>query len=980
VDTRRFLESVVPWNLGGYITIHWHLPGQAFMGRSVQSVEAALALIEDLKATTKHNIYFCISHQRLNSGHRDRDNAIGLVCIPMDIDIKPDSPRHYATLPEAITAIFTFCVDLEIPRPSLMVVTGGGLHCYWLSNRVLPVEEWQPYADGLKAAAMRAGLKFDRQCTGDAARVLRVPDTTNWKYESGPRPVRLLGDKYNPGTKYDFELVLDKVLHIAAPSVSRQTRTLKAIEIAPAFKQLPVEPLSDQLLKEVPPLPFEPIRQECGWLREAYDTGGQLFDNPQWNLTTLIATWLKDGQTLAHKMADKHPDYEHAETEELWERKNHERRAKNIGWPRCQTIASLGSAHCAACSHLPANKSPVNIGYDAFANPVDADLKDLGGTRPPDMRLPPGYCVDEDGRICLIQRAKKVKGGVQPARLIVLLLTVLKAPTLQFQNGHYGIGFVTRTDRTGQGEVFLHSGNVLKEMGLFKQLAEKCVLPNTEKGVREMAEKFMVSWLDKLLKEDIAVRDSGTMGWRYEEGKRAGFVYGDTFYHENGLDIPLIAATDNDFRSWYVPTGTREAWLEACKLLTDRGRPELDIIISIGFAAPLMTFAGTLYGAILSIWGEPGTAKSTAQQVAAAIWGHPKQTRESLNSTPKSVQGRLGRCRNLAAYWDDIQDERHQDALFQTMFVATQGAEGGRLNTDSTMKERLEWQTLLVACSNASFVEYLTRKQKSTTAGMRRVFEIEFNKRTDEPGMINATDAGRVFGALEQNYGTIGAEYARMLANEHVEIDLMVAEVIKDFCASVAGNGDEAYWWGTCGVLLAGARLARRLGADLNIEAMENHLRECFMRNRGIRTGEGTEGGSYQNTEHGLIAFLNFYVGSGNVLVVDKFFEHRFRKVTIHRHPGENRPVVVQIAKDQRLIVFSKREMRDFLHKKEIQARQVFNGLVSYFKAKEIRHTMGAGTFHAQGQEVCYQIHVPEDRPHPLTDLMLAQGPPQDEI
>jgi MoxR-like ATPase len=51
-----------------------------------------------------------------------------------------------------------------------------------------------------------------------------------------------------------------------------------------------------------------------------------------------------------------------------------------------------------------------------------------------------------------------------------------------------------------------------------------------------------------------------------------------------------------------------------------------------------MVFAGTLYGAILSVWGEPGTAKSTAQQVAAAVWGHPKQTRRA--STVRPLQRR----------------------------------------------------------------------------------------------------------------------------------------------------------------------------------------------------------------------------------------------------------------------------------------------------------------------------------------------------
>jgi hypothetical protein len=929
--------------------------------------------VANLVATTQDNIYFCISRQKLNSGQRDREHAIWLVCIPIDLDIKPGSPNHYQSMPDALSSLFLFCDHTGIPRPSLIVFSGGGLHAYWISNRNLTVDEWQPYANGLKNAAKAYGLKFDAACTGDAARVLRVPDTFNWKIPNTPRPVRLL-QKYCTAEKIDFADSLKKILGQPATSGSARSR-IPHIEIAPAFRHLPVEPLLDSMYKDVPPLAVEPILAECAWLREAHNTGGKNFDNPQWNLTTLIATFLKDGHALAHKFGNQHEGYDPEKTDELWERKNRERKERNIGWPRCQTIAGLGSAHCATCPHLPKNKSPVNIGFEAYANPVDKELEELGGTRPSDMRLPPGYCLDESGRICAIQRARKTTKGFQPARLVLLWLTVIKEPSLQFQTGKFGLGFIANTDRHGTAEVFLHTGNVLKEMGLFKHLAEKCVLPNTEKGVRDMAEKFMVSWLDKLLKADTAIRDSGTMGWRYDKSERVGFVYGSTLYHEDGRDVPLIASTDNDFRSWYTPIGKREAWLDACKLLTDRRRPELDVIIAIGFAAPLMTFAGTLYGAIISVWGEPGTAKSTAQQVAAAIWGHPKQTRESLNSTPKSVQGRLGRCRNLAAYWDDIQDERHQDALFQTMFVATQGAEGGRLNTDASMKERLEWQTLLVACSNASFVEYLTRKQKSTTAGMRRVFEIEFNRQENEPGMVNATEAGRVFAALERNYGAIGAEYARLLANEHKDIDLRVAVILKEFCEKVGGTGDEAYWWGTCGVLLAGAELACRLGAEIDLAAMDEFLQSAFHYNRAIRGAEGTEGGSYANTEHALTAFLNFYVGSGSMIHVDRLFTNRHKPIEAIRSPTPGHPIVVQISRDQRLVIFSRREMRDYLHKKEIQARQVFNGLVKYFKAREIRHTLGAGTVYAQTQEVCFEIHVPEGRPHVLTDLVQAQGP-----
>jgi hypothetical protein len=72
--------------------------------------------------------------------------------------------------------------------------------------------------------------------------------------------------------------------------------------------------------------------------------------------------------------------------------------------------------------------------------------------------------------------------------------------------------------------------------------------------------------------------------------------------------------------------------------------------------------------------------------------------------------------------------------------------------------------------------------------------------------------------------------------------------------------------------------------------------------------------------------------------------------------------------------VFSKREMRDFLHKREIQVRQIFGGMESYFAAKEIRHTLGAGTVHSQAQENCIEIFIPPGRPHVLSHMLEARG------
>jgi len=410
-----------------------------------------------------------------------------------------------------------------------------------------------------------------------------------------------------------------------------------------------------------------------------------------------------------------------------------------------------------------------------------------------------------------------------------------------------------------------------------------------------------------------------------------------------------------------MPRGKLEPWLQAAKLLTDRQCPELDVILAVPFAAPLATFLGNFYGGILSVWGDPGTAKSTAQQVAAAVWGHPKQTRESLDSTKKSVLFRLGKTRNLPCYWDDIQDDVKLEHLFNTMFLNTQGSEGGRLTSDVQYRERLEWQTMMVACSNASFVEYVVKKQPSTTAGLRRVFELEFKKPENDIGMIDVLDAMQAFGALEYNFGHVGMQYAKLIATEHEAVKALVEQTTKQFKSKVDGKADEAYWWGIAATLLTGASLARRLGAEMNVERMEEFLIEAFKNNRTIRASEGTEGGSPEHTDAALAQFLNFYLGSGNRVDTEFSFKDRFTSVVLNHGPEKGRPVYIHVIRDEKTVLISKKTFKEFLEWKQIKTRQVFDGLKKYYGAKEDKLVLGAGTEFAAAQEMVIKIVVPDE-------------------
>jgi hypothetical protein len=273
-------------------------------------------------------------------------------------------------------------------------------------------------------------------------------------------------------------------------------------------------------------------------------------------------------------------------------------------------------------------------------------------------------------------------------------------------------------------------------------------------------------------------------------------------------------------------------------------------------------------------------------------------------------------------------------------------------------------------------VEYLTRKQKSTTAGMRRVFEIEFNRQPEgEPGMINGLRASQTFAKLERNYGMIGAEYAAFLGRKHVEISTLVQRVIDRFTAKVEGTSDESYWTGLCGVLIAGAMLSRQFGAEISIQRMEDFLVKAFINNRRIRAAEGTEAGTYDHTEHAITGFLNEYFGKGNFLITKHMYKDRHNEVNILTDPNVGHPPYIRICRDDRTIVVSKRALRQYLDDNDIRSRQVFAGLEKYFYAKEAKLTIGAGTEYSQAQELCF-VMVVKSNDSALYDILTSKGEP----
>ena len=87
---------------------------------------------------------------------------------------------------QAVRELGAFVKATGLPRPSIYVNSGRGIHVYWCLNRDVPVAEWKPVAQALKAKCDELGFRADPSSTADAARILRAPGSLNRK---GERPI-----------------------------------------------------------------------------------------------------------------------------------------------------------------------------------------------------------------------------------------------------------------------------------------------------------------------------------------------------------------------------------------------------------------------------------------------------------------------------------------------------------------------------------------------------------------------------------------------------------------------------------------------------------------------------------------------------------------------------------------------------------------------------------------------------------------------
>jgi hypothetical protein len=438
-----FLGRVVPWpapDEPGYCNLHWFSPKQEYgmNGRPYRTLVDFMTGVDWAKThpATVEDIYFCLSQQReVGKIYNDRavalrnkGNTTGIKCIVLDVDVKAP-PKGYTNIVEAFQAIAKFVRDANLPLPTALVHSGGGIHVYWISDRILTLEEWAPYATGLRALADTHGLRFDAAVTIDCVRVLRVPGTFNHK-QAMPRPVRLLTLAAND---YTFETSLG---HIRGSVVSKSSGGVGQSPRTPAVtrnatrlpKRTPPAILSTAAYRaeigtvfEQTPLDPHIVLKECPFFRETIRTKGIGQEQGLWMQTALASTFLYGGREIFHELSRGHAGYTPAETDEMFDRKMDEREEIGLRWPSCQAFEQYGSKQCAACQHKDKIKSPLNLARPQPTPPAEPSFVDpyaeFAGPAFPVGVLPPTLVKFVDAQ----HRAM----GADPSAIAMAALTTL---------------------------------------------------------------------------------------------------------------------------------------------------------------------------------------------------------------------------------------------------------------------------------------------------------------------------------------------------------------------------------------------------------------------------------------------------------------------------------------------------------------------------------------------------------------------------
>ena len=754
--------------------------------------------LEEIEPTTgkwlteKRDVYFALSTFS-TSNSREASNARWIKSMFIDMD-------GYASKKEAAQALSGFLTKTglgELGTP-WVVGSGGGLHCYWPLDAAVDITTWKPVAENFKRLCRQEKLVIDMTVTADAARVLRIPGTTNFKkkYDT-PRPVRLLAE----GDTFSFtqfaDAVREQLVGTAYEAKPPSTFELEGKRPAAALTATGVKLFENSTSR------FKTI-----WLATQNGTGcGQLAHyatnatedgmEPLWRGLLSLAKMCVDGDKAAVWLSKMHP----------YEADRMHQKLRGIKGPYpCVKLDSENPGVCTKCSHWGKITNPLALGREVVTDNTEREIEiqvvsdstvvqdaPIKVTRP---KPPRGYSYGARGGV-FCERTIEDGNGVKTKKQIMLLPYDLFVVDILNRNTDHTVHMLALRPEAAI-DITMPMKAVVSKDETVKALAQQNIIASFGAGNDKNLAEYVRACVEDASTTKVAVKVPDSYGWQPDDS----YVFAGRIFTKDAapLRVPMPGLENLTVNT--EPKGTLDNWRKFMQMLINRRMYSHLAIMLAGASAPFMRFTG-IYGMTYHCAStDSGTGKSLALEAAASIWGHPTHYRTGKGTSPVAMQQRLGLLNSHPLITDEITSKNREDFEWFPAFLLdmTEGRGKERMESGSN-KERLNlstWMTVCLMSSNTNAVDYLTGGRKHASEGeLRRLLEFVQNEKLQwEPHEVE------IIKSLQSNYGVAGYVLADYLAKNVDKFDDLVSKAVQRMYVEFKATNDERFWMAGIGAIV----------------------------------------------------------------------------------------------------------------------------------------------------------------------------------
>ena len=837
---KQFYEKVLPSQ--GVYCVTEISKDKRVVNRFAESLDEVDRLVREINAEDK-NVFIALSSF---SGHsRMSDYALYCRSFFVDLDVKPDKPGHYKTKAEAIEDLDHFLKVTELPPP-VVVDSGNGIHAYWPFEEAVPIAEWKAYADKFKQLCLDH-MKIDPVVTADVTRIMRCPETLNFKTDP-PNPTKFLTDEIN---QYDFGAFKDYLGDVVIPVGSILDLIPKGLD--EDTKQIAKFDNYETTFQDIAEKSID--GNGCNQIKNAIINAKTLTE-PVWHSALSIARHCSDWETAIHLLSEDYAGY----SPDATIRKANE----TFGKPHsCNIFEQRNPGGCNGCQYKGKITNPLSIGRKFVAAPTQEVTKEDAirvEANPQEVPTFPKavlpYVRGRSGGIYYVPPAEIGEDGdkIQPEPM--LISTNEFFPVKRMYGESDGELFMVRIKLPHEVREKYISMGEMQSVDCMKEIIGKAGIAPTHQNLWPKLVDYMTKWAHYLQSQNAADKICRQMGWTDDET----FLIGETEVLGKGktrraASSPLI----RDVSRLLQPKGDYQVWKDAVNKLN---RPELEMQafgLFIAFGSPLMRYTST-NGMTFCFTGLSGVAKSGSLYAALSVWGAPKPL-SVYDTTDNAFNLRAMSLKNILMGMDEVQ-EKPPEQISKLIHFISQGK--GKMRMQSSMNAEREQQEvasmLCLMSSNVSLYDLIFSKKANASGEIMRLLEYVLT----QPSYLTLEYGKEIFDPLHRNHGHAGVQFMdRIISMGDTEIRARIQKWSKRFIASKLGSNAAFRFYETAfSAIFAGAEIANEAGIiTFDIERIYDKVML-----ETIKVRDNTQKNQLTDYESLISEFLNRHWRSGTLI------------------------------------------------------------------------------------------------------------------